>query len=472
MTRRLRAHAPLILVVVLTLGTRFAYYLPNPLPRTGPWVYGAMAHNIINDGHWFQLNANAGPEFAFNAPMKEATRVVAPAEANLRYADAHPRWVPFVWEPVGEAVLVAGLWEVTGTQSYFPDVLMKIVLDAFAALLVYRIAMRLFRRRRAALTASLFYALYPPIAEVIVNPNRDFWSIDLTIAVLAVYLEMINSTHPKRWLLASGLLTGIGAYFDPGILILPGIMALTSVRAAGWRTTVRRALVPTAIALLLVVPWTIRNYNDFHKFIPIRIGLGTDLWQGLAELSNPYGPSSSDYLTYLSVHRARPDIPWETPSYDSYLGSKAIALIEHHPLFYLRTVAHRIWISTLGELNVEWTQEVTTTPFAYARGPIAYAVEKPFQALQIGLVPLVFLLAAISLGCTWARYKHEHILLIVAILASVLLYFVFAVEPRYTMPMTIAYLIWIGLGSDLLLERLAQWRRRRHGRSGRCMLAA
>jgi 4-amino-4-deoxy-L-arabinose transferase-like glycosyltransferase len=472
MTRRLRAHAPLVVIVVLTLGTRLAYYLSNPLPRTGPWVYGAMAHNIIDDGHWFQLNANAGPEFAFNTPVKSATRLVAPAEADLGYADAHPRWVPFVWEPVGEAALVAGLWELTGTQNYLPDVLIKIALDAFAALLVYRITMRLFRRRRAALTAGLLYALYPPIAEVIVNPNRDFWSMDLTIAVLAVYLEMINSRHPTRWLLASGLLAGIGAYFDPGILILPGVLALTSGRVAGWRTTMRRMLVPTVIALLLVVPWTIRNYNDFHTFIPIRIGLGTDLWQGMAELSSPYGPSRSDYVTYLSVRHARPEIRWETPAYDSYLGNKGIALIEHHPLFYLRTVAYRVWISTLGELDLEWTRGGTTTPFAYARGPIAYVVEKPFQLLQVMLMPLVFLLAAISLGFTWARYKHEHVFLIVATLATVLLYFIFAVEPRYTMPMAIAYLIWIGLGSDLLLERLELWRARGRGQTDSSVLAA
>jgi len=29
------------------------------------------------------------------------------------------------------------------------------------------------------------------------------------------------------------------------------------------------------------------------------------------------------------------------------------------------------------------------------------------------------------------------------------------------MPMTISYLLWIGLGSDLLLERVRVWRRAR-----------
>jgi 4-amino-4-deoxy-L-arabinose transferase-like glycosyltransferase len=393
--------------------------------------------------------------------------LVAPAEANLEYADAHPRWEPFVAEPVGEAVLLAGLWEVVGSQSYPPDVFMKIVLDAFAALLVYRIAMRLFRRRRAALTASLMYALYPPIAHVVVDPNKDFWGLDFTIAVLAVYLEAINSKRPGRWLVACGVLVGIGAYFDPGVGVLPGALALASVAVAGWRTTLRRAFVPTAIAVLLIAPWIIRNYNDFHTFVPMRISLGATLWEGLAELPNSYGPSTNDYAVYQLAHRARPDIRWLTPASDSYLGNRALALIERHPLFYLRTVAHRIWISTLGELDVEFTSRGTTTPFAYARGPIAYVIEQPFQLVQVMLVPLVFLFAMLSLGFTWAHYKHEHLLLIAVALAIILPYLPIAVESRFTMPMTISYLIWIGLGSDLLLERLSQRRAGRYDRTRR-----
>lgn len=450
--------APLILIVVLTVGTRLAYYASKPHPRTGPWVYGAMAHNIIDDGRWFQVNANAGPYFSFNAPLKNVNApLVAPAEANLKYADAHPRWEPFIWEPVGEAALLAGVWEVTGSQTYLPDVLMKIALDALAALLVYRIAMRLFRRRRAALIAGLMYALYPPIAEVVVNPNRDFWSLDVTIAVLAAYLEAVNSKHSGRWLLACGVLTGIGAYFDPGILILPCALALASIGVAGWRTALRRALVPTAVAALLIVPWTIRNYNDFHTFIPTRTGLGTSVWQGLAELPNPYGPSRSDYLTYVLVHRARPDIHWQTPAYDSYLGKRARAVIERHPLLYLKVVAHRIWISTLGELDLEFTRHGTTTPFAYARGPIAYVIEQPFQLVQVMLMPLTFLFAMLALGFTWKRYKREHLLLIATALAVALPYIVVNAEPRYTMPVEISLLIWVGLGTDLLLARLGAW---------------
>jgi 4-amino-4-deoxy-L-arabinose transferase-like glycosyltransferase len=461
MSSSFRTYLGLALIFALTLATRIAYYAPDPHPNTGPWLYGALAHNIVSDGHWFQVNANAGPNFAFNAPSRLAGPVVAPAEANLRYADAHPRWEPFIAEPVGEAVPLAGLWELTGSQTYTADVLMKIVLDAFAALLVYRIAIMLFKRRRAALAAGLMYALYPPIAEVVINPSRDFWGMDLTIVILALYLETINSKRPGRWLVALGVVTGISLYFDASLIVLPGALALTSLAVANWRTVLRRALIPTAIALLLLVPWTIRNYDDFHAFIFVRTSLGTTLWEGLAELPSSYGPKRGDYANYQLVGRALGNVHWETPKYDSYLAHRALSVIERHPFFYLKTVAHRVWVSTLGELDPEWMSKGTTTPFAYSAGPFAFVIAHPFQLLQLALMPLVFLLAMLSLGLTWARYKHVHLILIALAVSIAVPYLIIHVESRYMMPMTISYLLWIGLGSDLLLERVRVWRRAR-----------
>jgi len=457
--------AGLVLIVLCTFGTRLAYYASDPDPRTGPWVYGAMAHNIISGGHWFQVNANAGSEFSFNTPMPvrelrgKQGLLVAPAEANLKYADAHPRWEPFNAEPVGEAVLLAGVWEITGSQTYLPDVLMKTVLDALAALLVYRVVMLLYRRRRAALAAGLFYALYPPIAYIVVNPNRDIWSLDFTIAVLAGFVEATNSRHPRRWLVACGVLVGIGAYFDPNALLLPGAMAFASVTVTGWRTALHRALIPTMIAALMLTPWIIRNYNAYHTFVPTRTGLGQAMWEGLSEIQNSYGPTSYDYVSYLQVHRVRPDIHWGTPAYDSVLVNKTIALIERHPLFYLNTIAHRIWISTIGELEMGWMRRGTTIPSAYPRGRLAYVIEQPFQLIQVTLMPLIFLAAMAALGLTWVRYKREHLLLIAVAMAVGLPYLIVNTEARYIMPISIVLLIWIAVGGDLLVERAYAWRR-------------
>ncbi len=450
-----RTRTALVIVFVLTLCTRFAYFITGQRPQTGPWVFGAMAHNIVSDGHWFQLNDNAGPNFSFNLPLRKGSPLVAPAEADLRYADAHPRWVPFVGEAVGEAAVLAGLWELTGTQSYPPDVFFRMLLDAFTALLVYWIALRLFERRRAALLAATLYAVYPPLAWVVNFPTSDFWGVDFTIAIVAAYLKAIDSPRRVTWLLACGAITGLGVYFRSGVLILPAALALATVAKVGWRNALRDGLVTSAVAALLLVPWTIRNYNDFHAFIPTRSGAGQTLWDGLDEIPNGYGTIYSDYTTYQSVHRVRPDLRYLSPAYDSYLGERAVKVVEHHPLFYLRLVARRTWLSTLGGLNVEWMHSGTKTPFAYKGGPLAYAIERPYDLLQVMLLPLVFLLAMISLALTSAGRWRSHAVLLTAVLVTIVPYLLIHFEGRYMLPATFAYLIWIGLGADLLIERLA-----------------
>jgi 4-amino-4-deoxy-L-arabinose transferase-like glycosyltransferase len=449
-----RSRLALCLIFLLTLGTRLGYYMSNPHPIGQPWLWGAIAHNIVSDGHWFQLNANAGPTFSFNAPLKKGVPLVSPDEVNLKYADTHPRWVPFVFEPMGESVLVAGIWWVTGDQSYLAAALLRIILDGFVALLIYRIAIRLFKRRRAALAAGFLYAIYPPIAELVVNASRDFWSVGVTVAIIAVYLEAINSSRQGRWLVVCGVLTGLCTYFNSNVLILPAAMSLAGIAVVGWRTTLYRAFVTTMIAVILVVPWTIRNYNDFHKLIPLRLGLGENLESGMAEVPNPYGLVHSDYAIYELVRRARPNLRPMSPEWDSYLGNRALAVVKAHPLFYLKTIARHIWGSTLGAVDVEWGGTVKATPLSYKNGPFAYILEQPLQLLQLLLLPVVFLLAILSLGFTWTRYRNEHLILIVVVLATAAPYLFLSLEPRYLMPVEALYLIWIGLGSDLLLERV------------------
>ncbi len=446
----------LIAIFVLTLATRFAYYESNPRPLFGPWPWGGMAHNIVADGHWFELNANQpytnpiAPTPSFNN-----YRLMEPADVDFKYADTHPRWIPEIAEPPGEAAVLAGLWEVTGSERYLPDLILRVLLDAFAALLVYRIAMRLFKRRRAALLAATLYALYPPVAETVVNPNADFWGIDFTIAILALYLEALASPRPWRWLISCGLVTGLGAYFHPNVLLLPGALALAGITMTGWRSALRQGIGVTAIALLLLVPWTIRNYNDFHSFIPTRIGVGATLWVGFDEIHSSVFPPHADYLIYQEILHKRPDLTFYTPAYDSYLTHRALTVIEDHPLFYLHVIAHRLWLSTLGAVDVEWMHRGTKTPSEYGPGPLAYVVQRPFDLLQIMLMPLLFALAMLSLGFTWVRRKRAHVFLILTVVVTAIPYLILHLEPRYLMPAAFAYMIWVGLGADLLAERLS-----------------
>lgn len=444
----------LLLVLLVALGVRLAYLESDPRPLFGQWLEGGMAHNIVDDGQWFQVNERA-PAFS-PGPLLGLSHLVEPADVDLRPADAHPLWTPEIVEPVGEAVVLAGLWEITGSERFLPDQLLRILLDSLASLLVYRIALDLFRRRRAALLAAGLYAIYPPVAWQTGSPYMDIWAVDFTIAILALQLHAARSPHRWRWLIACGLLAGFGAYFRPFVLIVSAVLAAVLNAGAGRREAAIRTVATTAVALALLVPWTVRNYSEFHTFIPIRSGLGQTLWEGLGELNHNYDVTiegGKPIEAVALVRRERPHLAVESPAWDRFLEHKAVQAISRHPLSYAKLLLYRTALSTVWRFDPAWMRRGAVSPLAYKAGPLAFAVQRPFNLLELALEPAVFLLAVASLGLTWRRYKRAHLVLIAVVLATIAPYVLLLDGARYILPAAFSYLIWIALGADLLAER-------------------
>jgi hypothetical protein len=298
------------------------------------------------------------------------------------------------------------------------------------------------------------------------SPLLDAWGVNFTLAILAAYLEAINSLHHRRrWLIACGLLAGLGGYFRPGVLLLPAALALATIAETGWRGALRRGVAVSAIAAVLLVPWTIRNYEDFHTFVAVRTGNGQTLWQGLGEVPNTFGAFSSDWFTYYQVRAAHPHYRYQSPAYDSYLQQQAIKAIKQHPLFYLKLVARRAVISTLWTFNPEWMHRGVKSPQTYGHGLIAYLRDRPLDLFQVALQPLVFILAMLTLGLTWRRRRDAHAILLATVVSVIAPYIVFYFEFRYALPAAFAYLILIGFGADLLIERAGLWRAERRPQS-------
>jgi 4-amino-4-deoxy-L-arabinose transferase-like glycosyltransferase len=453
-SRRWITGAILVAVVAAGLGLRLSYLASdshNPLAQS---YYGDLAHSIV-----------AGQGFATNPVAVRAIselsirrhRLVDPAEVNYASLGGRGEWQPQINEPIGGPLLLAGVWEITGREDYLPMQILQALVDAFCALLIFRISLLLFKRRVAALAAAALYALYLPIAWQTTIAYNDIWAVDFTIAIVAAHLEAVRSAHRWRWLVVCGLLTGTGVYFRPNLLILPALLTLATIPRAGWRRMLAQALVPTAIALILLAPWTIRNYERFHTFVFVRSGFWATMWVGLGELPNNIGASvSNDDVIEAKVRAIRPDLRPETPAWDSFVGTHfLIPELENHPLYYADIVARRIVRSTL--LIYEggtWMRHGATLPAR--RSPaslVSFFASHPLALLEGVFQPLVFLCAMLSLGLTWRSRRREHILLIALLLSMLMPYIVIHFEPRYVLPAASVYVVWIGLGIDLLAGR-------------------
>ncbi|HXN38637.1 MAG TPA: glycosyltransferase family 39 protein [Solirubrobacteraceae bacterium] len=450
----------LLAIVLVAAGIRITYSVTTGHIGSLVPEEGQMAHNIVADGRWFVRNTRA--EEHVEALTLREDRLIDPASVDYSHLDAGGQWYPEIGQSVGVGVVIAGLWAITGDERYIVIQVFQGLVDALAALLVYWIALQLFKRRGAALLAAALYALYPPIAWQTIDPYNDIWAIDFTIATTAMYLLVLKSPHRWRWLIVCGLCVGIGAYFRPQLLIIAPALALATVAATGWREALRRAGTVTVTACLLLIPWTIRNYEDFHAFIPTRIDFWETAWAGLGDLPNDFGKSFTSGSLFAEVHRVRPDLTYETPAFEASAKNVVIRAIEQHPLFELELLGYRVVLATLAHEDV-WMHRGAGSLFGDRGGLLNLIVDRPRELFEYALQPLTFLLALLGLALTWRRWKEQQLILVALVLCVLLPYIALSVETRYILPADFVYFIWIGVGAELLVERVKD--RSRRGRA-------
>jgi 4-amino-4-deoxy-L-arabinose transferase-like glycosyltransferase len=99
--------------------------------------------------------------------------------------------------------------------------------------------------------------------------------------ILWATLELAES---ERWLDwgVYGVLWGLALMTNPALgALLPFLLGWAVFQGRGEsRMRWKRVALAAGMAVLCCVPWTIRNYVAFHRFIPVRSNLPFELWLG------------------------------------------------------------------------------------------------------------------------------------------------------------------------------------------------
>lgn len=118
-----------------------------------------------------------------------------------------------------------------------------------------------------------------------VFPYTVYWSGTLlseplcTLLTLATLGALLRSARDLRWNVAWGALAALTALTRPNMgLLFP--LGLVLVLASGGRGRMRHALAATVPFVLILLPWTMRNYSVHGRFIPVTTMGGVVLWQG------------------------------------------------------------------------------------------------------------------------------------------------------------------------------------------------
>jgi 4-amino-4-deoxy-L-arabinose transferase-like glycosyltransferase len=388
------------LIAVLAFALRAAVYIQEPHPLAGAGLaaeQGEMARNIVDNGKWFAVNPRAFE--LLKKRQAEQRRLVDPARVDFMKVDRDSTAAPAVDQMPGVAVVLAGFWWVTGNETYAPIQWLQILLDTAMVLLVYWIALRLTRTTRVAAIAAALYAVWPGAIVFAKRPLLDTWAPFFLIACVAAFLWARERPTSLRRLALLGTVTGLGIYFRPFIVLVPIVLAVVATPGHGLRRRLMWISAPTVVALLLLAPWTIRNYYEFDRFIPTRTGLGQAVFEGT-------GQASSDEASAQYVRKRGGDARYGSPGYDDQLLSGAARAIVNDPGFYLRRVGRRARL----------------------------------------LLPCLLVLLV------WRRWRNAALIPMAAAAATIVPYLLIGDDTRFYFPAAFGYIILLAMAAEVLVS--------------------
>jgi 4-amino-4-deoxy-L-arabinose transferase-like glycosyltransferase len=150
------------------------------------------------------------------------------------------------------------------------------------------------------------------------------------------------------WAILAGLVLGITTLTRA---ILPLFAILTALwflfRLSFWQSLLR--LIPVAlISLLLLLPWMLRSYEIYHRFVAVALNTGDNLWQGANAMTIP-------------LFEAGYDVQWSEPpeEWDNLSIEIKQDLLTQAGLDYLREnpelIPRLLWLKFL----VHWSIDIS-----------------------------------------------------------------------------------------------------------------
>lgn len=258
--------------------------------------------------------------------------------------------------PVGWPAFLGALMRAFGTHVLVGQCA-NLILSTAVIVLIAAIGKRLFPGNLAWRLAVLLIAVYPNhIASVALLSVENFFELLL----LSGFLLLMSRS--ALGLIAAGLVFGMAsltktqAILVPAVLAAPLLIARPLLQAAGqWL----RMMILVGLAMLVVIlPWTVRNYIVFHAVVPIAANGGFNLLRG----NNP--SADGGYTMSDPLFDNLPTGAANQVLMDRMAKERGAHWISEHPGKFIRLIPRKIGGMWLGDGEAEWL---------YQRGYAGYA---------------------------------------------------------------------------------------------------
>jgi len=228
------------------------------------------------------LPAHAWRDFyQYNEPAHIAWSVVSGSGYSSPWANTLA--MPTAQQPPVYPYLLAGIFKLAGAYTYLSLWIaagLNAVISALTAVVILQIGKQVFGAPTGVLAAWVWSCwIYEAVVAI------RLWESSLSALLLAVGLwslpRLAGSLRPLRWV-SFGVLAGVAALTNTTLLsVFPffWLWLWIDYRRRGLSCS-KWLVASVVICLLVLLPWTMRNYATFHRVVPVRDNFGLELWLG------------------------------------------------------------------------------------------------------------------------------------------------------------------------------------------------
>lgn len=273
---------------------------------------------------------------------------------------------------------------------------------------------------RAGVAAAMLAAVYPPLVWICAYVFSE--ALFSTVALAAVLLLNVSldrtTADPTQtgsarvWGIAAGVVTGIA------MLVRPAMAFFVPV-ACVWLIAKRRialAALLVAGALVVVGPWTVRNFHVYNRLVFIASEGGVTFWTG----NHPRATGEGDMAANPDIKRSEIDFRRRHPGLtqeelEPLYYRDAIAYIAAHPVWWAGLVLKKVFYTV-----VPVGRSYALHSFLYRTSSIAsYLIVLPFGVLG---------------ALIWWRRTHPPESLFPLALSAVIVCILFFPQERFRIP--------------------------------------
>lgn len=183
---------------------------------------------------------------------------------------------PIAFQGMGYSTILGYWFKLFNDHSELCAKWLNVIMSMGTIYLVYYILHRLKTSTFVRVLATVMVIFLPHHIAYCNTIGTEVMSAFLLAGVIAIQVTPFNWKVKYPVL---GIAVGIMALTKPFFLAYPLVLSLIAwLKDKEWKTALKLLVVVSVVMMIVVSPWTIRNYKKFGRFIPVSYNSGFNLY--------------------------------------------------------------------------------------------------------------------------------------------------------------------------------------------------